>query len=107
MLAWPLVWDYTHALWNNTPCIYEAALSPKIPASEISLKNALVSYFEQFDAFCYHTTQSCITYLHGKTLAVWIIEASTVYFFEIISTPDITADDRAGLYSMSHAEGAP
>ena len=48
-----------------------------------------------------------MTYLHGKTLAVRIIVASTVYFFEIISTPDITADDRAGLYFMSHAEGAP
>ena len=36
-----------------------------------------VSYFEQFDVFCYDNTQFCMTCLHGKTLGVGIIVAPT------------------------------
>ena len=38
----------------------------------------MISYFEQFEAFCYHNTQFCATCLHGKTLDVRIIVAPTV-----------------------------
>ena len=33
-----LMWDHSHSKCWNTQCIQEAALNPKIPASEISLK---------------------------------------------------------------------
>ena len=37
-----------------------------------------ISYFEQFDVFCHHNTQFCMTCLHGKTLGVLIIVSPAV-----------------------------